>query len=341
MKKKLSFYLSFLFLGLTACLDEVRIPINQKTEQLVVEGLITNEATLYSIRLSATTQFGDITERAPVRGALVSVADNENRTIFFRANPEQTGLYQPIDRNFVGKAGNTYTLTIKLTDGRTYTSTPERMPLDVPIAGLSAEFQQKDASGRALELGYRVRLDLQDQKNVENYYRWTAWGIYTRRSTGVAIGFGGSICCSTCWVVKEDKGLNLFSDANLDGSLIRNRPVYFSPFYFYGKHYVEVTQYAISRSAYQFWQKFRSQLNRSGTIFDPLPAAVLGNVSNAANPADIALGYFEVASLSKKRLVIPGDTLASKIDYPRVFVREGDCLQYPFSVYADQPLPGW
>ena len=341
MKNKVSFYLSFLILGLTACLDEVKVPINQKTEQLVVEGLVTNEAISYSIRLSATTQFGDVSARSPVAGALITVSDNENRNVIFRSVPEQAGLYQTNDRSFVGKPGNTYTMTIKLPDGRTYVSTPERMPSSVPIEKLSAEFQQKDEQGRALELGYRVKLDLRDQKNEENYYRWTAWGVYTRISTGVPIGFGGAICCNTCWVVKEDKGLNLFADANLDGGLIRNRPVYFSPFYFYGKHYVEVTQYAINRNAYQFWQKFRDQLNRSGTIFDPLPAAVLGNVANAANPADIALGYFEVASLSKKRLVIPGDTLASKVDYPRNFVNEGDCLRYPFSIYADQPPPGW
>ena len=324
-----------LLVGLSACLDEYAVPVSQQTEQLVVEALLTDEDVLASFRLSFTTQFGDASSYNPVRGAFVGVTDNLGKITKFRSSSTLPGVYVCEDVNFRGQAGKIYTLTIRLTDGRIFESSPETMPAPVAISQLSARFESK------FNAGYQITADLNDPKNVENYYRWTAWGLSKRKTTGVPLNFSG-ICCDECWVREDALGVNLFADAGVDGNPLRGRPVFLSPFYYFGNHYVEVRQYNTSRQAFQFWRRYQEQFQRTGTIFDPIPAPVVGNVANKANANELALGFFEVASVSTKRLIVPGDTLFGKVKFEPLFVRPGDCLSaYPFSIYANVPPPGW
>jgi hypothetical protein len=39
-----------------------------------------------------------------------------------------------------------------------------------------------------------------------------------------------------------------------------------------GKQYVEVSQYSLTREAYQFWKLLDEQQTRTGSLFDPQPA---------------------------------------------------------------------
>ncbi len=327
---------------LTSCLDPYPVSIGQETEKLVVESLLTNDKTVPYVKLSYTIQFGTLDGGAtPVRGAYIDVKDNEGAAMIYRAVANVPGLYEPSDRNFRGVPGKSYTLTVKLTNGAVYVSGVEPMAKPVEITNMYEEFKQPSADGKFRGIGYQIYIDLKDTKGVENYYRWTSWGDHIRKSTGVPVGFGGGICCDLCWVRTDNTAIQILSDAGVDGGLLLKRPVYFSTFYYYGQHYVEVKQYNISRGAYQFWKRYQDQTSRTGTIFDPLPAPIFGNLVNTANANDIALGYFEVASVVTKRLVIP-DNLFGKVPYNQYEIPEGDCVAaFPFSVYNSYPPPGW
>jgi Domain of unknown function (DUF4249) len=328
--------------ALSSCLEPYPVDNKQETERLVVEALLTNDSQMPAVRLSFTSQSESFSNTVPVRGALVVVKDNKGLTMLFKPLPTLPGLYEPNDRNYRGEPGKTYRLSIKLTDGRTYESSPETMPAVVGVEKITANFENPVTEGRLGEVGFRVTLDVKDPKNIENYYRWTSWGLYKRKSTGVPVGFGGGICCDVCWVRKDENGINTLSDANADGGLLANRTVYFSPFYYYGRNYVEVRQLAITRGAFQFWRRYIDQLSRSGSIFDPIPAPVLGNIINTADGGDVAIGYFEVASATTKRIVIEGDALIGKINYPREFILNGDCsVAVPYAVYDTFAPPGW
>lgn len=331
----------FLTLSLVACLDEYNVPISQQTEQLVVEARLTDEDLTPTLKLSLTTQFGNAGNYKPLQGALVQITDNTGKAVVFRSSPSQPGYYVPSDLKFRGQPTKTYRLSIALPDGRVYESTAETMPASVAIQNLYAEFQNPAARGQLGETGYRVFVDVNDPRNVQNYYRWTAWGVHKRKSTGVPVSFTG-ICCDLCWVRKDDNSVNMFSDAGVDGNALKGKSVFLSPFFYFGKHHIEVTQYNITRSTFQFWRRYQEQLQRTGTIFDPIPAPVVGNIANKANPAELALGYFEVASVSKRRLIIPGDTLVGKIVPNSLLIQPGDCMAaYQYSLYDSFAPPGW
>jgi Domain of unknown function (DUF4249) len=336
-KKYLSNGFIFLVLiTLVSCLETTDIPIRQVSSKIVVEGLLTNETEPF-LRLSLTSQWGNASRIEPLQGAYVALTSSLSETVIFRAVPQEIGMYKPTDKTFVGKEGVSYVLSIKLPDGREFKAAPQKMPTPVPIDNIEAKFESEQ------NIGFRVVADFKDPKETENFYRWTAWGYHQRKTKGVPVGFG-AFCCNRCWVFAEEKSVNLFSDALVNGSTVRGRTVFFSPFYVLGKHLIEVQQYTISRESYQFWSRYKDQQLRTGTIFDPLPAALLGNMININDPKDIALGYFEVSAITHKRIEPIADTqgqIATNFDN-ELYVPDGDCmLAFPFSVYIAALPPKW
>src|SRR5690606_3313027 len=81
------------------------------------------------------------------------------------------------------------------------------------------------------------------------------------------------------------------------------------------------TQNALTREAYDYWNELSKTTEATGSIFDPFPSRVTGNIRSASNPDVPAFGYFSAGKASKKRIFIkeslgifnrcdPSDTLA-------------------------------
>jgi hypothetical protein len=313
--------------SLTSCIDEVDLPVRNEASRLIVEGMITNEAPPYTVRLFTTGNF--VSARYPpaslgVQGALVQITDDAGNSTVLKAILEQPGIYQTADTTFVGQVGRSYVLSVAMPDGKMYLSQPEKL-LPVPLLEeLKAEFV--DIADRSRPSGYRVLVDTQDPVETTNYYRWSAYGYVRRESEGLPL-LGGGICCKSCWLLIANNDVNIFSDANINGNRIQGRFALFSPFYLRGKQYVEVSQYSLTREAYQFWKLLDEQQTRTGSLFDPQPAPIEGNMYNAEDANELALGYFGASAISRKRLIIAGDTVTMFPDYEKEFIPIGwkDC----------------
>jgi hypothetical protein len=339
MNFKRIFILILLFasLCLQSCLEEVKIATRIEPNKLVIEGLITNDPSNQFLRLSLTKNYSNFTEIEPVKGAFVELRSKNSPPVKFSAQANEIGIYAPSEVSFAGKIGEEYAIYIKLIDGREFTSAPQKLPAPVPIENLNSEFIRNP------QFGFEIKLGFKDPAKTNDFYRWTAKGFYQRKSIGVPVRFN-AFCCNRCWVEKEEKAVNIFADNLTNGSSIKNIPVYISPFYILGQHLIEVNQYTISQATYQYWRKFKEQNGRTGTIFDPIPSPLYGNVINTKNPNDIALGYFEVSAISKKRLEINDETHGTEaIAFDNeLFVPNGDCMiAFPYSVYVGQKPYGW
>jgi Domain of unknown function (DUF4249) len=303
-------YLFLLLIFSVSCVEEVQIPFRSETVKLIVEGGITNDKPPYVIKLSYSGNLirtNYLNLNLAVSGAKVTVTDDLGESVEFEQALSERGVYRSIDDSYIGKVGRSYTLKITLKDGRTYQSKPSKMLACPPIDSLYASYE--DIVNVSVPDGFQVYLDTKDPINTQNYYRWYAYS-YSR---------SGKLCgqrfCDIgfCWVPRFQTRIDIESDALINGNPIRKRPVFFSPVYATGKHFVEVAQFSINREAYQFWKLYREQTDRTGTIIDPLPAPIQGNVSNINDPLDYALGYFEVAGVSRKRLIIYGRYNESEI----------------------------
>jgi hypothetical protein len=279
------------------------------------------------VRLFTTGNF--VSARYPpaslgVQGALVQISDDTGKITTLKPLLEQPGVYQTTDTTFIGKVGQSYTLTVLMPDGKMYQSQPEKM-LPVPLLEeLKAEFA--DIPDRSQPSGYRVMVDTQDPVETANYYRWSAYGYVRRESEGIP-RLGGGLCCKSCWLLVANNDINILSDANINGNRIQGRFALFTPFYLRGKQYVEVSQYSLTREAYQFWKLLDEQQTRTGSLFDPQPAPIEGNMYNVEDRTELALGYFSASAISRKRLIIAADTVTMFPDYEKEYIPFGpqDC----------------
>ena len=301
MRQFISYVL--LLIALAACIDRVELPIRTEEPRLVVEGQITNEAPPYTVRLTYTGKYSGPASQNPadqyVKEAQVSVADDQGRSTRFVSMGQ--GLYQTIDSTFRGQVGWAYSLSVVLANGKRYATKAERMPAVPAIDSISAKVVKSSNFAKPYQVAYSI--NTRDPATEKNYYRWTAYGFINRLSKGVPCCTGcTSVCYNSCWATESTDAVNVYSDDAINGNPLRNRFVLQIPIYSYGPQLVEVQQYAITQANYQFWKLYQQQSARSGSIFDPLPAPVTGNVVNANDQTDMARGYFAVTSVTRQRI---------------------------------------
>lgn len=339
------FVVVFLLISLLAsCIDQVDLAIRSEEPRLVVEGQITSEAPPYTIKLTYTGRYGGPNGQNPdsqyVREAQLRLTDDRGQTTpFAETSP---GVYQSTDSTFRGQVGRAYGLSIALGDGKRYTTKPEVMPAVPPIDSVSARLVL--VNNFATPYRYAYTIATRDPASEKNYYRWMAYGITTRRSVGEPCCLGCPFFCNDrCWVTVASAAINIYSDEAINGNAIRGRTVLQVPVYAVGPQLMEVQQYGMTQANYQFWELYQQQSARSGSIFDPLPAPITGNVVNAADPTDRARGYFAVVSITRKRLRNPAPELSSMGVASFIssqLIPPGDCRDTFGQVPVIEP-PGW
>jgi hypothetical protein len=289
----------------SSCIDRIDLPIRNEKPVLVVEGQITNEAPPYLVRLTYSSPFrytGELPAEALARNAQIRLSDDTGRSTQFREVPGRASYYQTTDSTFVGQPGRSYSLSITLADGKRYVSQPELLQAVPPIDTIYTDVARLNLNKDPFR--YLVYVDAQDPAQTENYYRWTATTYSVRLSTGVPCALGTSaLCYDKCWIPVYHRSLNIFSDQGTDGNLIKKRLVAQAPIYAIGPQALEIKQYSLSRHAYQFLRAFQEQQSRVGSIFDPLPTSIIGNIVNAKDEKEHALGYFSASAVTIKRFI--------------------------------------
>lgn len=336
-------------LTVVACVDEVKLPIRQVEPRLVVDGVITNEAPPYPIKLTLSGAYasgGGFPDELVVNGAVVTITDNGNRTVQLEQDPLQPSYYWVRDPTFRGQPGHAYTLRVAMPNGTVFISSPEVLPVGPPIERIYAQYRRQE-SAKGLADAYEVFIDTQDPAEPGNYYRWSAYGYVPRWAGYTPLetppGPGGCSTC-TCWVPYFSQLTNVLSDALINGNRISRRPVFESPVYAIGKQYIEVRQYSLTRRAYQYWIHFEEQRSRTGSLFDPQPASIEGNVHQENDSTALALGYFGASAVSQRRLIIPADTIDEVKylnRYGKQFVAPSSDCRRVYTLGQLTPPPGW
>jgi hypothetical protein len=302
MQIKIITIISTISLLFFACIKQVNPDLRNEKPILVVEGSITTDSVLYTVRLtySGPYKYGlDIPEGFLEKNAAVYIRDdlgNQTRLVY-----KDKGIYETTDPAYVGKPGRSYSVIIELQNGKKYISEPEEIKPSVPIESYKVNFVPDFNLVHPAYL--QVSVNAKDPASEENYYRWTFYSWILRQTKGVPCG---NLCifAEYCFQRITDKEVRILSDASINGNQIINQPAGKSYIYTYGNHYVDIGQHSLTREAYQFWRKYDDQVSRTGNTLDPLPASVKGNVHNASDPADIALGYFSASSVTHKRAIL-------------------------------------
>ena len=325
------------FLSVPSCIDPIDFSKADDSKRLVVDGLITNESGPYVVQLASTTAYnspGSIS--GIVKGAIVVISDDAGNSEVLKET-YISGVYKTDPEGIRGIPGRYYKVEIETPDGKQYVSNPELLNAVPQIDTVYYERQQQqelDENNIAHSYeGFQIYFDASDPTDINNYYL-SSWAGIHEVHTQPWLFFdiekrvtAPKDCCATCWKTDRPNYLDTFDDTYSDGSKILKRPVTFVRIinsngarHFRGKYHVEVKQLSLTREAFQYWSSIEEQMNATGSIFDPPPSAISGNIISVNDPENTAFGYFGASAIATKSVTIP----EQEAPYPF-----SDTLYYP------------
>jgi Domain of unknown function (DUF4249) len=110
-----------------------------------------------------------------------------------------------------------------------------------------------------------------------------------------------------CWMNNQSTDLILGTDIQLSHDVVSMQPLLTIPnldsrlFYRYS---LLVDQYALERAAYQYWATIKVNSQELGTLFDPQPSQLGGNIYSIKNPGEPVVGYVSAAKKQQMRIFI-------------------------------------
>lgn len=339
--KSISYTVLGLFFAILihGCIEPIDIDTQETEELLVVDGLVTtfSDSALNRVKLSKTERFKGAKEfilNKPVDGAEVIIADNLGN----RAYLEHIGRgeYRLLSSSLKAVVGREYTLHVLLPNGKQYISAPEKILPVAPIADLSYVYKVAtkvvvNGSGDRVEMksaAFEINLSAEDPAEIGNYYRWESRGTFeyfTRPPEG-------SPWPSQCWyhTGRIDSKVTVQDDGLFNGKHFK-KAVVSVPFDRPTKYKVEVRQFSVTRQAYNYWRLFEDQQTSVGSMFDPPPAKIRGNMRNVDDPQEEVIGFFGASDV-KERYIVINRTLHAPKPGPAAYIPEGgsesNCLVF-------------
>ena len=276
----------------------------------MVEGMITDQDRPNSIRLSRSLPLGKPLVRKPVRGAIVTITD-ENADVTM-LQELSSGIYSTDSLQFRGRIGEKYSLGIKINDAEYSSDFIEMKPVP-PISSLYYEKVDivTSADSNRMEQGCRIYLDTHDPAGECLYYRWNYVETYE-------YNVPYDVLNKKCWVTEKSNKILIKNTSVLNQATIKKYQVNYIDNYsdkLKEKYSILVSQFSLSEQEYEFWQKVQNISQNVGGLYDVTPVAVPGNVICTTDPEEVVLGYFSVSAVTQKRLFIKDKFMGLPVFY--------------------------
>ena len=300
MKKIGLIFLVLISFSINSCVTEIDFELESIPERLVVNGIINTLPGPYIIQLSRSATFGDGTDniQPPLSDAVVVVKDDlDNSYPFIEA---EAGTYISDSASFQAVIGRTYTLEVITPDnGRRDVSRPETVYPVPPIDDIRFEVNRG-----TIRLFVKTTLP---NRQGGSYLRWKTDGVYEFLENT----FAGRVC-----YVDDRIDFNTIAVAGspdfatelLDDQEILIRPV---DRRFARKYSFNIRQQSISENAWRFWNSADIITDQNGSIFDPPPAKIVGNMYNPDDEVEEVLGLFMAHDESLTHYFVEGSEVGS------------------------------
>lgn len=329
------------------CIDPYTPKLRGYDSLLVVDGLITDENTSYTVNLSRTMQDQKVISMK-VTDATVYITDGNGSR--FDLTNSKNGVYKTSPLSFKGVIGQIYTLHISTSDANEYESEPSTM-LPVPEIDSIYFDKKQEFFNNGTETSDGLMIYLDSREGVENnYYRWDfaeTWKFkvpypkkydYINDSTIIRVANVKEIC----WKTKSSEQVLVHSFNPGENTRIKNEPICFidpaKSDRLLLQYSILIKQYSISKNEYDFWNNLKMVNETGSDIFATQPFSVISNIHNINNKQEQVLGYFRVSAVKQKRKNIPYRDIAKLnlpyFSYPceRIEMAPKDYPWSPFSV---------
>jgi len=306
--KSLYTYITFLFLGATfflSCEDPIDVELTPTNGQVNVDAWLTNQSMTQTIRLRRVSPYFDSSPSPVISGATVQVADDAGNFFNF-IEDSSTGnyLWTPASGDNIGEVGTQFGLSINI-EGKEYVSRTE-MNRIMPIDSLVTEFREQslgEPEGYYAEVFARDFLGAGDSYWIKTFKN----GDFLNKPSEINNVFdasftpGGGVDGVT-FISPIRNSVNRESDPDDEGS---EDTFDVSPWALGDSIRVEI--HSISNAAFFFLEESLTQMTLGdAALFAEPPANVPTNIVpvNPTEPADEAVGFFNVAAVSEEGYII-------------------------------------
>lgn len=312
MKGKHTIYIIGLLLLAAQCKRDYNPPALQTNPNwLVIDGFINtgaNSATTFT--LNRTQRLSDsLATYAPETQAAVTILGSNGTSITLQdmGNGTYTSPQMSVDPT------QKYRLKITTRNGSQYESDTVSVKTSPPIDSLT--WRQDDSSGNVI-----VSINTHDPSNSSRFYRWyytETWEYHAPLQSQLQL-INGQIEFAIdsltqqfliyfCWRSDNSTDIVLGNTTALGQDRVSQQPI--------GtisrgaqkisvKYSMLASQYVLTPDAYQYWLILQKNTQNLGTLFDPQPSQLAGNIHCLTNRKEPVIGYLSASSVQQQRLFI-------------------------------------
>ncbi len=305
-------------LALGACIERIDFEAPAEVGVLVVDGTFSTSNDSSVVKLLRTDILGKRVFPAEP-GAKVTIFDDQGKQELYEEVAQ--GLFRLPGDQVWAQEGGTYHIEIELANGKKYRSRPETILHGPAIESLTFNLSIEDILVDEVREVERTFFNLFVNGTVtgspdQTFLRWDVEHVYSVTE----------IVCNPLHIVKTcyiRPPINPNALFLLDGSRLSPGASYREQIVKQGTDHAfgqaasfYVSQKAISKAAFQYWQNVDKVVNNVGNIFDAPPAAIPGNIFSVDDPTESVLGFFSAFDEQKKLAFIRPVDLGDFIELP-------------------------
>jgi hypothetical protein len=309
MRRSAYISVGFLLILVSDCKQAYLPPATKSAQNyLVVEGVINSHQDLTTIKISRTVNLSGMTNSAPELGAQVTIEGDQGYNM--PLTDYGSGSYSTYINDL--DPSQKYRLRIKTSNDKEYLSDYEPMKITPPIDSVGYYIKNNRV---------QVYANAHDPTNNTRYYRWDyteTWQFHAKYQSDYITNGSAIVGRRPDQLIYSCFGNNISSTIVLNSTAkLKQDVVYQAPITDIAstsekietKYSILVKQYALTQEAFNFWQNLKKNTEQLGSIFDPQPSNINGNIHCLTNPKEPVIGYISVGTIQQKRVFISAGQL--------------------------------
>jgi hypothetical protein len=315
-----TWHIFILLFILTGCIEPYVPEIPEgAAESYVVNGHVTSVEGYQAVEISQTAALAE-PHYLPVNGCQGFIEDGKGNT--FDMYEYEPGKYHVwIDQAYLGP-GNAYRLVLTMPSGEKIESDFDSMPQPATIDAIYYEREAKYDANRDMNLnGMQFYADIHSAGSAGGYYRFKAeetWEYHTPMLKEYY--YDGTIhkvyppensMYHICWSTDDVAKIFTLTTKNLVSTDFVKFPLQYvdnTTNRLLVKYSTEISLYSLSQESYNFWEKIRINSEAKGQLYDTQPVTIEGNLHNRTNQDRKVIGFFDAASVVRKRVFLDAVT---------------------------------
>ncbi|MFY7669630.1 DUF4249 domain-containing protein [Tenacibaculum sp. MEBiC06402] len=321
----------YLFIGLitiNSCIEPVEFNTVTVDSNLVVNAILTNELKNHKVELSRTIPI-DSTNLSPEKNANVVITDDMGGIYDFQETED--GIYTSVN-TFAAETNKKYTLTIETSGGQSYSSSEETLPASSTVGDIDISVEENEidqiqelvikansnaSSGEGkyyryeYDETYKIKTPIWSQKKLLIISDTSPYEFELVDKTPEEDGIG------FCYGNQKSKKILVTETLSLSQDQVIGFPIRQIPLdsYIIGIRYsILVKQYVINQNTFDFYTLLDKFSNPDDIFSQTQVGNIPSNIKSVTNPQeDKVIGFFEVSSLSTKRIFFNRDDITESV----------------------------